>query len=131
MCLSVNKEKSWCTLKRVARNIVDKYVMVNELLVDTRNGNKDIRTTRGAVQVEETVGNPHAAREHNYCIPAKSARAQKERKLPSWMIQFGDFAIPVSVYKKAPDGVFNHSSAVLNDGLLLLELRDGIHEGDG
>ena len=31
----------------------------------------------------------------------------------------------------SPDGVFNYASAVLNDGLLLLELRDAIHEGDG
>jgi hypothetical protein len=30
-----------------------------------------------------------------------------------------------------PDGILNYSSAVLNDGLLLLELRDGIREGDG
>lgn len=29
------------------------------------------------------------------------------------------------------DGVFNYASAVLNEGLLLLELRDAIHEGDG
>lgn len=132
ICLSVNKEKSWCTLKRAAQNIVDKYVMVNELLVDTTNGNKDSRTTRDAAQVKKTAVNPHAARiavEHNYCIPAEPARAQKKRKLPSWMIN--DFAVPVSVHKKAPDGVFNYSSAVLNDGLLLLELRDGIHEGDG
>lgn len=35
------------------------------------------------------------------------------------------------VHKAAPDGVFNYASAVLNDGLLLLEFRDAIHEGDG
>ena len=33
--------------------------------------------------------------------------------------------------KRAADGVFNYASAVLNDGLLLFELRDGIHEGNG
>lgn len=32
--------------------------------------------------------------------------------------------------QKAPDGVFNYSSAVLNDGLLLLELRDSIRQAD-
>lgn len=31
----------------------------------------------------------------------------------------------------APDGVFNYASALLNDGLLLLELKDAIREGDG
>ena len=35
------------------------------------------------------------------------------------------------VHKASPDGVFNYASAVLNDGLLLLEFRDAIHEGDG
>ena len=35
------------------------------------------------------------------------------------------------VHKASPDGVFNYASAVLNDGLLLLEFRDAMHEGDG
>ena len=30
-----------------------------------------------------------------------------------------------------PDGIFGYACAVLNDGLLLLEFRDAIHEGDG
>jgi len=29
------------------------------------------------------------------------------------------------------DGVLNYTSAVLNDGLLLLEFKDAIREGDG
>lgn len=39
----------------------------------------------------------------------------------------------IATRQSAPDGpgVFNYSSAVLNDGLLLLELRDSIREGDG
>ena len=36
-----------------------------------------------------------------------------------------------TVKKAAPDGVFNYASAVLNDGLLLLEYKDAIREGDG
>ena len=35
------------------------------------------------------------------------------------------------VQKASPDGIFNYASALQNDGLLLLELRDAIHEGDG
>lgn len=38
---------------------------------------------------------------------------------------------PYEVQKTSPDGIFNYASAVLNDGLLLMELRDAIHEGDG
>ena len=36
-----------------------------------------------------------------------------------------------SIHSSAPDGVFNYACAVLNDGILLLEFRDAIHEGDG
>ena len=35
------------------------------------------------------------------------------------------------VRDSSPDGVFNYASAVLNDGLLPLELRNAIYEGDG
>ena len=37
----------------------------------------------------------------------------------------------LAVRRTAPDGVLEHSCAVLNDGLFFLELRDAIHEGDG
>ena len=33
--------------------------------------------------------------------------------------------------KASPDGVFYYASAVLNDGLLLLEFRDAINNGSG
>lgn len=33
--------------------------------------------------------------------------------------------------QEAPGVFFNYASAVLTDGLLLLEFRDAIHEGDG
>ena len=41
-----------------------------------------------------------------------------------------DHTVSLSVQKKVPDGMFNYSSAVFNDGLLLLELRDAVHGGD-
>ena len=131
ICPSKNKEDSWRTLKRVSQKIVDKYVMVNELFVDT-SGDSKTRQVKKTVQVEKEDSNPHVARiakEHNYCVPAESVKTPKKRRLPDWMVD--DRAVSVSVHKKAPDGVFNYSSAVLNDGLLLLELRDAIHEGDG
>ena len=44
----------------------------------------------------------------------------------------GDEEMPsIQIRESTPDGVFNYASAVLNDGLKLLELRDAIHEGDG
>ena len=36
-----------------------------------------------------------------------------------------------AVHGTVPDGLFHYACAVLNDGLLLLEFRDAIHEGDG
>ena len=36
-----------------------------------------------------------------------------------------------AVHDTVPDGIFDYACAVLNDGLLLLEFRDAIHEGDG
>ena len=35
------------------------------------------------------------------------------------------------VIHASPDGIFNYTSAILSYGLLLMELRDTIHEGDG
>lgn len=50
------------------------------------------------------------------------------RKLPEWLTDAPTVSLSV---KKVPDGVFNYASAILNDGLLLLELRDAIREGVG
>ena len=86
--------------------------------------------------------NPHAVRiasEHNYaqCHQNRIAtehcyyKQQQKRCLPQWMWCSADkVVISHEVQKASPDGVFNYASAVLNDGLLLLELRDAIHEGD-
>ncbi len=37
--------------------------------------------------------------------------------------------LPPEVHDIAPDAVFDYSSTVLNDDLLMLEFRDAIHEG--
>lgn len=42
-----------------------------------------------------------------------------------------DPVVSLSVQKKVPDDIFNYSSAVLNGDLLLLDLRDAVHKGDG
>ena len=36
-----------------------------------------------------------------------------------------------SVHRVAEDGIRNYASAILSDGLLLLEFKDSIREGDG
>ena len=123
-----DRKDGWVTLKLCAERIVDRYVMVNELYTSTKTDSK-------AVEVSVMDDNPHAARiavEHNYCSSEGSTHsitAQKKRKLPEWLADAP--TVSLSVKKKVPDGVFNYASAILNDGLLLLELRDAIHEGDG
>lgn len=54
------------------------------------------------------------------------------RNLPPSMSVHSDSPNPSQKVKNvSPDKVLEYSCAVISDGLLLLELRDGIHEGDG
>ena len=110
------------TLRQVVEKTVDRYVMVRESAVSE---------TLNVVTVNVSDVNPHAARikkEHNYCTGGAES-TQTKRKLPRWMPDSP--SVSVSAQKKVPDGVFNYGSCILNDGLLLLELRDAVHEGDG
>ena len=120
-----NVSCDWLTLKHAVERIVDNYVMVNHELIT----NPELHQA----PITNTDKNPHADRvavEHNYVVMAASSETRKrKRKLPQWLQATPD--VSVSVKQQAPDGVFNYASAILNDGLLLLELRDAIREGDG
>lgn len=114
-------------LHHSALRIVDEYVVVHESSHDHKVGSNDMT-------------NPHAERialEHSYAKPTASSCTSstpqvKKRKLPEWLLTHQDRPRASRLVKKvAQDGVFNYSSAVLNDGLLLLELRDAVREGDG
>lgn len=76
--------------------------------------------------------NPHyqvIAHEHSYSAPPPTPRPHR---LPSTITQVLDRReAPQAIRRVAVDGVYNYASAVLNDGLLLLEFRDAIREGDG
>lgn len=113
-------EDQWVTLKHAVEQIVDCFVMVKEL------------TNSHPMLVCVKDSNPHAARvasEHNYfSSTVHDNTTQKKRKLPQWL---SDVPVSVGVKKNAPDGVYNYACAISNDGLLLLELRDAICEGDG
>ena len=85
-----------------------------------------------------TLPNPHAIRiasEHDYTRtqqPQPVTPNKKRRILPQWMRASADkVASPHEITNSSVDGVFNYASAVLNDGLLFMELRDAIREGDG
>ena len=65
--------------------------------------------------------------DHCYTTPPPA----KKRCLPLWLKVSEDIPhAPTTVQERAEDGLFNYACAVLNDGLILLELRDAIHEGD-
>lgn len=67
---------------------------------------------------------------HEHCY-SRPAAQQRHRRLPSSVATAARPHVGLVAKKIAPDGVFNYSSAMLNDGLLLLELKDAIREGDG
>lgn len=115
----------WPFLKNAIGKIVDRYVIVAEMANSS--------ATLMPVRTEDS--NPHVTRiitEHSYATGQHHPPQPKKRKLPQWLQETEDEpVISHSVQKSAPDGIYNYACAVLNDGLLLLELRDAIHEGDG
>ena len=124
-------QTQWRELSQVIGCLIDQYVIVRDFL--------DAAPKSSIPRPLPTVSvNPHLSRimaEHTYeGSPQESHPVQTRiRRLPPWIASRHQSTQQASadVHEKAPDGVFKYASAVLNDGLLLLELRDAIHEGDG
>ena len=119
----------WLVLQSVAAKIVDEYVVEHELSRDSNHQGKRPNTDQGEP-------NPHAVRiasEHCYYSSSPlPVTYRKKRHLPEWLRSLEETPkVCRHTRQSAPDGVFDYSSAVLNDGLLLLELWDAIREGDG
>lgn len=137
------KQKQWKQMKVIVGRLVDRYVIVERFM--------DIQpkvSIPSELSTRDVLENPHACRiqsEHSYSIQhstrvtnehcyvqAATPLPTKKRKLPPWIQSTADHPHAAeSIHSGAPDGVFNYACAVLNDGLLLLEFRDAIHEGDG
>ena len=101
--------------------IIERYVVPREFVSNTPDP-----------VAAEIIANPHAVRvsdEHQYLsIPPPP----KRRKLPDSVLRLTPRSHASQAVKKvAKDGVYNYASSVLNDGLLLLEFKDAIREGDG
>lgn len=129
-------EMQWSVLSTTVGQLIDRYVIVqrfSDLAPKTR-----VPRPRPDPLLTALEQNPHAARvlsEHAYVRKVSTATpitVQRKRNLPQWLKSQGDrpHASQV-VHDTAPDGVFDYACAVLNDGLLLMEFRDAIHEGDG
>ena len=105
--------------------IIDEYVVPREFSDETRQPTSNL--------VLSSAINPHVTQisaEHQYT--AIQTRQPHHRSLPTAVTSAAPRSQASQTVKKAaPDGVFNYASAVLNDGLLLLEYKDAIREGDG
>ena len=123
-------------LSHVIGRLVDRYVILHKHAEIQQNAPVHKPLTAKSVQ-----RNPHAVRiqnEHNYLssLPSQIAiehcyvqgipQEKKRRHLPVWLSH------PFSTdTEKAPDGILDYACAVLSDGLLMLEFRDAIHQGNG
>ena len=128
--------EQWRVFSEAISRLVDQYVIVKKS-ADLHPG---VQIPRPVMSVlDKTLrNNSHAFRismEHTYdahgsferCVPLPC-----KRKLPAWLQSLSDRPQTSQAVKQAtPDSVFNYMSAVLSDGLLLLEFHDAIHEGDG
>ena len=113
--------------------VVDRYVLLSDLsalIRQTKSAASKQSATSRKRPVEHT-DNPHLQRiaaDHCYI----SEPPKKQRRLPGYIAKRSDIPhVSDDQQQKAPDGVLNYSSAILNDGLLMLGLRDAVREGDG
>lgn len=118
-------EEKWKVFSECLKKLVARYVLVDKL-AELTNPSPSANN--------ETYNNPHALRiamEHDYCRTATS-KLPCARVLPNWLLRHVDEEVASDKVREASsDGVFNYASAVLNDGLMIMNLRDAIHEGDG
>ena len=123
----------WSFLATIVGHLIDRYVIVQRFtdLQPTTSLPRPLSDPfHSALQQ-----NPHASRvifEHAYTSTCSPPVTLKRRRFPEWMRTKDDIPhASQAVHDTAPDEVFNYACAVLNDGCLLLEFRDAIHEGDG
>lgn len=107
--------------------IIDRYVIPKKFQVNKKQ-------LHPQPQPEEVRHNPHLQRlcvDHAYQAHVSTSPVV-HRRLPPSISDFQDnVETSQSVRRVAEDGVRNYASAVLSDGLLLMEFKDSIREGDG
>lgn len=126
-------EKQWRVFSYTVGQLIDRYVIVRKF-ADLHPQPHIPRPVLSSL-MDTLHNNPHAFRvtmEHSYTSGLPARQLSKKRTLPVWLRTQCDRPQPShEVMEASPDGVFNYASAVLNDGFLLMEFRDAIHEGDG
>ena len=127
---SLPPKQKWKLFQNELCQIIDKYVIPKQYVL------KENRSESVANPPTGSLTNPHAKRvqdEHSYAnVSTANISTHKVRQLPSVISQHIPRSVAAEPIRRiAIDGVFNYASAVLNDGLLLLEFSDAIREGDG
>ena len=117
-------KRKWWLLHSELCQIVDKYIIPRQYIL------KEGPRVQEAVSSDHA--NPHVRRMQQDHAYTSTMPVYNERRLPQTVAQHVPrSAAPEPIRRVAVDSVFNYASAVLNDGLLLLEFSDAIREGDG
>lgn len=125
------KTRQWDFYSSLIGRMVDRYIVVRDFLSVVDSSGHAL-----CLPLESTSAfaeNPHCKRiagEHSYCSSKVASSHTESRSLPRRLEQQAGQAQHVLLAAQ-DDGVFSYACAVLTDGLLLLELRDAIHQGDG
>lgn len=121
---------------RVLR-LVDRYVLLSDLPALAQQTSSVACLQQSVVtrkRPRECMDNPHLQRiaaDHCY-IGQQLEPPVKQRCVPNFIAKHADVPhASVDQQRLTPDGVLNYSSSVLNGGLLMLEFKDAVREGDG
>ena len=133
-----SKDRQWSIFSEVVGKLIDRFVIVRNCSSISTSCSK-----QPTVPEKNTPAlvhdNPHCMRiyiEHSYCIRLTTITPKISRNLPHFLLRscaadvHGKFGA-LQMQQESTDGVFSYACTVLNDGLLLSELRDAIHHGDG
>lgn len=132
-------ELQWKALSATIGHLVNRYIVI-QLFQELQP-----RQTISIPVATDFFYNPHAVRVRTdtHIVTLSQCKLPLNTVMQNKLTIFKTpKATTASVYKyrcssccyvceNVPDGVFNYACSVLNDGLLLLEYRDVIHERDG
>ena len=122
---SMSKSQMASLLQDRMLKVIDEYVVPQEFIYSL---NANTPEPSGS----EIQTNPHVTRiqhDHSYIMQQEKETSKRQRTLPPLIANLS--STPRSTpetRKQVKDGVFEYASAVLNDGLLLLEFKDAIRE---
>lgn len=123
--LNDDATQQWTKFHRAVSQIVEHFVFVQDFS----------KVTESAPPAQCQENNPHYTRimkEHTYAHCDRSACQEPSRVLPQSIRRCADYPnTPTSVKSNSPDKILDYACSVMTDGMLLLEFRDAVHEGDG